>query len=47
MKNAAFIQRMVYDEHENWKAEDMRLLRLAAALVPLSQFGRNLDSIGA
>jgi hypothetical protein len=46
-KNAALVQRMVYDERENWKAEDMRLLRLAAELVPLGQFNRNLDSIGA
>jgi hypothetical protein len=45
--NAALVQRMVYDERENWRAEDMRLLRLAAELVPLTQFGRNLDSISA
>lgn len=45
--NAALVQRMVYDERENWRAEDMKLLRLAAELVPLTQFGRNLDSIGA
>jgi hypothetical protein len=45
--NAALVQRMVYDEHEKWRAEDMKLLRLAAELVPLTQFCRNLDSIGS
>ena len=45
-KNPSFVQRMVYDE-ENWSASDINLLRMAAELVPLTQFGRNLDGMAS
>jgi len=43
--NAALVQRLVYDEQEKWTAADINLLRIAAELVPLTLFGRNLDII--
>ena len=45
-RNPLFVQRMVYDEEEDWSASDLNLLRMAAELVPLTQFGLNLDGMG-
>jgi hypothetical protein len=43
--NAALLQRLVYDEREKRTASDINLSRIAAQLVPLTLFGRNLDAI--
>jgi len=32
------MQRIVYDEQREWKAEDLALLQMSATLVPLSKF---------
>lgn len=44
--NPKFVQRLVYDETEEWGASDLNLLRMAAMLVPLTRFGNNLDGLG-
>lgn len=44
-KNTSLVQRMVYDEKEKWTAAEINLLRIAAELVPLAQFERNLDGM--
>ncbi len=45
LKKPELIQRMVYDERDNWPAADINLLRIAAELVPLTLFNSNLDAI--
>jgi len=44
-ENPQILQRMVYDENDDWRAEDLNLLRMAAELVPLTRFGQNLDGL--
>jgi hypothetical protein len=44
-KNPLFVQRMVYDQTDDWAASDMALLQMAAELVPFTRFSQNLDSI--
>lgn len=38
------IQRIVYDDQRDWKAEDLALLQMSATLVPLSQFRAEVRS---
>jgi hypothetical protein len=38
-------QRIVYDDQEEWRAEDLNLLQMAATLVPLSKFRREVREI--
>lgn len=40
-------QRIVYDDQEDWKAEDLSLLQMAANLVPLSKLRHEMKAIGA
>lgn len=44
-KNPLFVQRMVYDQADDWTAADINLLQMAAELVPFASFSQNLDSI--
>jgi hypothetical protein len=39
------IQRLVYDDQDNWPASDINLLRMAAELVPLTLLGPNLGAL--
>ena len=40
-----FVQRIVYDQADDWTAADMNLLQMAAELVPFTSFSQNLDSV--
>jgi len=44
-KNPLFVQRIVYDQADDWTAADMNLLQMAAELVPFTSFSQNLDSV--
>jgi len=39
------IQRIVFDDEEDWRASDLSLLQMAATTVPFSHFGGNLDRL--
>lgn len=38
-------QRIVYDQSEEWSGSDLRLLQMAATLVPFEMVGSNLDRL--
>jgi hypothetical protein len=44
-KNPVFVQRLVYDQADDWAASDLNLLQMAAELVPFTSFSQNLDSM--
>lgn len=39
------IQRLVYDDAEDWSAAEINLLSMAAQLVPISRFAQNVDAL--
>ena len=39
------IQRIVYDDEQDWDAADLNLLQMAATLVPYSRFERSLSNL--
>lgn len=43
--DARFIQHIVYDDRENWRAADLSLLQMAATIVPYSKAGSVLRRI--
>lgn len=47
LKDDHFVQRIVYDDREPWKAEDILLLHNGAPTIPYSEFSRSLDRLAA
>ena len=41
------VQRIVYDEQDEWRAADLNLLQMATTLVPFSRFESSLDRLRA
>jgi hypothetical protein len=44
-QDARIVQRIVYDQAEEWSSSDLRLLQMAATLVPFEMVGTNLDRL--
>lgn len=43
--DATFIQRIVYDDEDEWRASDLNLMKMGAPLVALRAFGATLDQM--
>lgn len=43
LEDERIIQRLVYDDEEEWKAADLNLLQMASTLVPFSRLTASLD----
>lgn len=44
LKDSSIAQRLVYDDHDNWKSSELSLLQMAAPIVPLSHAEKAFDS---
>jgi hypothetical protein len=45
LDDPSIIQRIVYDDEQEWDSADLNLLQMAATLVPYSKFERSLSRL--